>query len=38
MHDVSSFMIGKDAEWGGIAKNGAKLVNTVSNSVVQRSP
>ena len=36
MHDVNGFMIGKDAEWGGIAKNGAKLVNTVSNSVVPK--
>ena len=36
IHDVNGFMIGKDAEWGGIAKDGAKLVNAVSNSVVPK--
>lgn len=25
-HDVSGFMVGRDAEWGGIAKDGAKMV------------
>ena len=29
-------MVGKDAEWGGIAKDGAKLVNAVANSVVPK--
>ena len=29
-------MVGKDAEWGGIAKDGAKLVNAVSNSTVPK--
>lgn len=36
IHDVNGFMVGKDAEWGGIAKDGAKLVNAVSNSVVPK--
>ena len=36
IHDVNGFMIGKKAEWGGIAKDGAKLVNAVSNSVVPK--
>ena len=36
VHDVNGFMIGRDAEWGGIAKDGAKLVNAVSNSVVPK--
>ena len=36
IHDVNGFMAGKDAEWGGIAKDGAKLVNAVANSVVPK--
>ena len=36
LHDVNGFMVGKDAEWGGIAKDGAKMVNAVSNSVVPK--
>ncbi len=36
IHDVNGFMVGKTAEWGGIAKDGAKLVNAVSNSVVPK--
>ena len=32
IHDVNGFMVGKTAEWGGIAKDGAKIVNAVSNS------
>tara|TARA_S200000501_G_scaffold374031_1_gene422652 strand:+ start:1885 stop:3531 length:1647 start_codon:yes stop_codon:yes gene_type:complete len=36
IHDVNGFMVGKDAEWGGIAKNGAKLVNAVSNSIIPK--
>ena len=36
IHDVNGFMVGKDAEWGGIAKDGAKLVNAVSNSIVPK--
>ncbi len=35
-HDVNSFMVGRDAEWSGIIKAGAKMVNTVSNSVVPK--
>ena len=36
LHDVNGFMIGKKAEWGGIAKDGAKMVQAVSNSVVPK--
>jgi acetyl-CoA carboxylase carboxyltransferase component len=36
LHDVNGFMIGKKSEWGGIAKDGAKMVNAVSNSVVPK--
>ena len=36
IHDVNGFMVGKDSEWNGIAKDGAKLVNAVSNSVVPK--
>ncbi len=36
LHDVNGFMVGKDSEWGGIAKDGAKIVNAVSNSVVPK--
>ncbi|MFC1481934.1 acyl-CoA carboxylase subunit beta [Candidatus Neomarinimicrobiota bacterium] len=35
-HDVNGFMVGKTAEWDGIAKDGAKLVNAVANSVVPK--
>src|SRR5437660_405463 len=34
--DVSGFMVGRDAEQGGIIRSGAKLVNAVSNSVVPK--
>jgi 3-methylcrotonyl-CoA carboxylase beta subunit len=36
MHDVNGFMVGKDAEWSGIIRAGAKMVNAVSNSVVPK--
>ena len=36
MHDVNGFMVGKEAEWSGIIKAGAKMVNAVSNSVVPK--
>ena len=36
IHDVNGFMVGKTAEWGGIAKDGAKMVNPVANSVVPK--
>jgi 3-methylcrotonyl-CoA carboxylase beta subunit len=35
-HDVNGFMVGRDAEWSGIIKAGAKMVNVVSNSVVPK--
>jgi acetyl-CoA carboxylase carboxyltransferase component len=36
LHDVNGFMGGRDAEWSGIIKAGAKMVNAVSNSVVPK--
>ena len=36
IHDVNGFMVGKDSEWSGIAKDGAKMVNAVSNSIVPK--
>ncbi len=36
MHDVTGFMVGKRSEHGGIIKDGAKMVNAVSNSVVPK--
>jgi 3-methylcrotonyl-CoA carboxylase beta subunit len=36
LHDVNGFMVGRDAEWSGIIKAGAKMVNAVSNSVVPK--
>ena len=36
IHDVNGFMVGKESEWGGIAKDGAKMVNAVSNSIVPK--
>ncbi|HTA25560.1 MAG TPA: acyl-CoA carboxylase subunit beta, partial [Terriglobales bacterium] len=35
-HDVNGFMVGRDAEWTGIIKAGAKMVNAVANSVVPK--
>ena len=35
-HDVNGFMVGRDAEWSGIIKAGAKMVNAVSNSIVPK--
>src|SRR6266702_2602846 len=37
LHDVNGFMVGRDAEWSGIIKAGAKMVNAVSNSIVPKS-
>ncbi|HEY0946117.1 MAG TPA: acyl-CoA carboxylase subunit beta [Opitutaceae bacterium] len=34
--DVQGFMVGRDAEQSGIIRNGAKLVNAVSNSTVPK--
>lgn len=36
LHDVAGFMVGKDAEWSGIIRAGAKMVSAVSNSVVPK--
>ncbi len=35
-HDVNGFMVGKDAEWSGIIRAGAKMVSAVSTSVVPK--
>src|SRR2546430_15690689 len=35
-HDVNGFMVGRDAEWSGIIKAGANMVNAVANSVVPK--
>lgn len=34
IHNTTGYMVGKDYEEGGIIKNGAKLINAVSNSEV----
>ena len=34
--DVSGFMVGSRSEYGGIIKDGAKMVNSMSNSVVPK--
>jgi 3-methylcrotonyl-CoA carboxylase beta subunit len=36
LHDVTGFMVGSRSEHGGIIKDGAKLVNAVSNSTVPK--
>ena len=36
LQDVSGFMVGSKVEHGGIIKDGAKMVNAVSNSVVPK--
>ena len=36
IQDVTGFMVGSKSEHGGIIKDGAKLVNAVSNSVVPK--
>lgn len=36
VHDVTGFMVGKRSEHGGIIKDGAKMVNAVSNSTVPK--
>jgi len=36
IHDVNGFMVGREAEWSGIIRAGAKMVNVVSNSVVPK--
>ena len=34
LHNITGFMVGTAAEQGGIIRNGAKLINAVSNSTV----
>lgn len=36
LQDVSGFMVGSRAEHGGIIKDGAKMVNALSNSIVPK--
>ena len=36
LQDVTGFMVGSKSEHGGIVKDGAKMVNAVSNSVVPK--
>jgi 3-methylcrotonyl-CoA carboxylase beta subunit len=36
LHDVNGFMVGKDAEWSGIIRAGAKMVSAVSTSIVPK--
>ncbi len=36
LHDVNGFMVGRDAEWTGIIRAGAKMVSAVSTSVVPK--
>ena len=36
LQNVTGFMVGREYEWRGIAKDGAKMVNAVANSVVPR--
>jgi 3-methylcrotonyl-CoA carboxylase beta subunit len=36
LHDVTGFMVGSKSEQGGIIKDGAKMVNAQSNSVVPK--
>ena len=36
LHDVNGFMVGRQAEIGGIIRSGAKLVNAMANSVVPK--
>ena len=36
LHDVSGFMVGSKSEHAGIIKDGAKMVNSMANSVVPK--
>ena len=36
LQDVTGFMVGSRCEYGGIIKDGAKMVNAMSNSVVPK--
>lgn len=34
LHNITGYMVGKDYEHGGIVKNGSRMINAVSNSMV----
>ena len=34
LHNITGYMVGKDFEHGGIVKNGSRMINAVSNSMV----
>ena len=34
LQNITGYMVGKDFEQGGIVKNGSKMINAVSNSMV----
>jgi 3-methylcrotonyl-CoA carboxylase beta subunit len=36
VHDVNGFMVGRDAEWSGIIRAGAKMVAAVANATVPK--
>src|SRR5205814_10148217 len=36
LQNITSFMVGKEYEWGGIARDGAKLVMAVANAAVPK--
>lgn len=36
LHNITGFAVGRNAEWGGIAKNGAKMVNAVACASVPK--
>jgi acetyl-CoA carboxylase carboxyltransferase component len=36
LHHVNGFMVGRDAEWSGIIRAGAKMVTAVANSTVPK--
>ncbi|MBA2727922.1 MAG: acyl-CoA carboxylase subunit beta [Parachlamydiaceae bacterium] len=36
LHDVSGFMVGKEAEQAGIIRSGAKMISAMSNSLVPK--
>lgn len=36
LQNITGFMVGKDSEWGGIAKHGAKMVSAVSTANVPK--
>jgi acyl-CoA carboxylase subunit beta len=34
LQNITGYMVGKDFEWGGMVKNGSKMINAISNSTV----